>query len=157
MLSSPFQFKIVGLDRGDNGRHCKMHVVTPCGESIAVGDYVSITFETLDNGDDSVKVFKIENGMKTCHVTFLNKFYLKSTFVSNILNRVSKVVEIHKVIQNNHKRWLNCQHRGVALVETVEIYSIMHNPCIAMEQQRKRMEHVRNMRKALQDSMNRRA
>ena len=95
--SSPFQFEIFGLDRGDDGRHCKVDVATPDGESIAVGDHVSITFEALDNGDDSVKVFKIENRMKTCHVAFLNKFHLKSTFVSYALNKVSKVVELCKV------------------------------------------------------------
>ena len=47
-----FQFEIAGLDKGDNGRHCDIHIATPCGQSVKVGDYVSINIETLENGDD---------------------------------------------------------------------------------------------------------
>ena len=59
----PFQYEIVGLEKGDNGRHCDMHIATSCGESIVVGDFVSINIETLDNGDKAVKVCKLEEGV----------------------------------------------------------------------------------------------
>ena len=51
----------------------------------------------LGNGDNSAKLFKIEDGMKTCHVAFLNKSYLKSNFISNIIKKVSNVIELCKV------------------------------------------------------------
>ena len=56
-----YQFEVVGLDKGENGRHCCRHIATPCGQLVAVGDCVVTNFETSENGDKSVKVFKIED------------------------------------------------------------------------------------------------
>ena len=43
-------------------------------KSLLVSNYISIKSNTLKNRDSELRVFKIEDRLKTYYVTFLNKF-----------------------------------------------------------------------------------
>ena len=84
-------------------------------------------FETSENKDKSVKVFKIEDGMKTCRVDFLNKSCLNSNYVGNITSKASKAVELYKVSTSSYKRHTDNQRKGAVLVKTIEDENIVLN------------------------------
>jgi len=58
-----------------------------------VSNYVSIESDALENRDSALKVFKIEDRLKTSYV-FLNKSYLSLHFLSNIINKTFKIKEL---------------------------------------------------------------
>ena len=60
-------------------------------------------------------------------------------------------MELHKVSSNNCKRCLDYQHESATLAETVESASNDLSASIEIEYQKKCMEMIRNMRRALQE------
>ena len=112
-------------------------------------------FLNLENRNNSVKVFKINDIIKIRHVASLNKSYLKSNFISNIISKSLKVVELHKDSSNNYKRFLNFQHKGVEFLQTFESANNVLNINMAIDHQHQRMTMMRSMKMALQESKNR--
>ena len=113
-------FEIVGLDRGNNGRHCDIHQVIPCGSSISVGDNVILQHCALENGEDAVRVRKVENNCLTCCVAFLPRALLKAPFVNSIVGKEAQVIELYKDKKSTYKRFLDHQNRGQALVKILD-------------------------------------
>ena len=75
------QFEIVGLERGNNGRHCAIHHSVPCGSVVAVGDIIMLEKYQLEDGEDTVKAMKIVDGHPTCYVAFLPRSLLKHFYL----------------------------------------------------------------------------
>ena len=100
-------FEIVGLDRGNNGRHYDVHQVIPCGSSISVGDNAILQHCTLENGEDAVRVRKVENNCLTCYVAFLPRALLKAPFANSIIVKKGEVTKLLKDNKSAHKRFLD--------------------------------------------------
>ena len=117
-MPEDFQFEIVGLRKGNNGRHCEAHIAATCGESLELGDTVEVELGKLDSGEDAVKVFKIEDDIKTCHVAFLSKSFLKSPLLHLALGR-AEVIEMCKDSASTYKRAIDHRFCGAALLKRV--------------------------------------
>ena len=71
------KFKIVGLERGNNGRHCVIHHATSCGSVVAVGDMIMLEKYVLKDREDTAKVMKIADRYPTYYIAFLPQSLLK--------------------------------------------------------------------------------
>ena len=113
-------FEIVGLDRGNNGRHCDVHQVIPYRLSISVGDNVILQHCTLENGEDAVRVKKVENNFFTYCVAFLPRALLKDPFISSIAGKKAQVIELCKDNKSTYKQFLDHQNCGQELVKILD-------------------------------------
>ena len=114
--ADPVYFDIFGLAYGDKGRSCDAHSV--CGLSLAAGHTVVLR-STLQYNEDTkfteevVKVFKVENGLATCHVGYLPRFLLD--FKETYVNKLAVVEEVLKDHVNRSCRAHWHHNGGVAI------------------------------------------
>ena len=71
------QFKIAGLERGNNGCYCAIYYSVPCSSIVAIGDIIMLEKFQFKDGEDTTKVMKIVDGYPTCYVVFLPRSLLK--------------------------------------------------------------------------------
>ena len=114
------KFEIIGLERGNNGRHCAIHHSVPCGSVVAVGDIIMLEKCKLEDGEDAIKAMKIVDGHPTCHVAFLPRSLLKyDDLLHQIMGKYAVVKELYAGSSSTYKRYLDHHNCGQALVEIV--------------------------------------
>jgi hypothetical protein len=90
--------EMVGLKSDTNGRSCEAHLC--CGASLHVGDLVRFRLVILEVQEgtpvEALKVLKIKDCTKGCHIGFLPRYILKGARRNEFKDAFGQVIIIYQ-------------------------------------------------------------
>jgi hypothetical protein len=115
VYNGPFDFEIVGLYKGTNGRECCQH--SYCGLHLRAGEVVRLVHTVVDvhgEAEEAVKLVRIMEGVDGCTVGFIPRVQANLPKITNAINQFAIVKEIYNESESAFKQTKSKRNSGMA-------------------------------------------
>lgn len=109
-----FDFEVVGLENGSNGRSCCQHDI--CGKYLLPRDVVRLVkcVVTSEMGpEEAIKLVRIMDGNEGCTIGFIPRVQGNLPKIQNAVDSCAQVLDIYKHSKNETKQFKSKRNQGM--------------------------------------------
>lgn len=110
-----FDFEVVGLESGSNGRTCCQHLVA-CGKHLLQRDVVRLVkcvVNTEVGPEEAIKLVRIMDGNEGCTVGFIPRVQANLPNIKKAIDSYAQVMDIYKFSENATKKFKSKRNQGM--------------------------------------------